>query len=745
MSSSSLISSTFEASEISDMECIPRHVYWGNDDLDEEAIHVIQPTTCTATRQAEQQNSCKDMLDPLALSNYHSSSSFSFRDMIFLSYFTKMFERMDYCCRNRKISRRKVTFGRVLSLFLKLIIVFLLIGLSIHVTTMYLYHERQRKQMFERQFKTYANQLGNSFTANVQRHVQVLHSFSLSMTTSAQETKTLFPLFYLMNWKEQAATICAQTDCGYLAWIPLVTDSTRKEYENYVMENKDQWLDGSENTVNYNSSVNNEHQILRDELLFEHLFQQDQNNKNNNSHHGSDHSEKEEKTKYMLIHHDPEHNNFIWGLDNQPQAKDTGPYLPVWQSFPLTSTTKETINFDIREHPIVGSAAVKSLLSRKAFMSQTQYSSNSLFSFSDGVDLIDNDQIMYNNSDVAVEDDSNMLSYLLYPVTSFTSDAETSQKIRGLILSTFDWRLNFVNILPSDIISEVIVVIKSKLWNQIFSFRIDGINNSEIVFIGQGDHHDRKYDFTGVHITSIDHEPFHAFKSDKTWHVDLNFSYTLHIYPSQATEDAFASNPHSLALLLPILLILSMLVLLDLLISSLHWSIVGGIRSLPSHSVVVGVIRDEDTRQKSLKDCNRKKIGNKSKFQETEDKGRSPISTDKYTKPKLNVSVCCTPEEKNKTSYKKPVLDSSSLIDMTMNATETSISYDDTEECLLGISLSPVNRILTTSAAESLSNDETKQRLTTDSPRNDDIEGVFLSNLEDADSTMWILNEALSN
>jgi signal transduction histidine kinase/CheY-like chemotaxis protein len=134
------------------------------------------------------------------------------------------------------------------------------------------------------------------------------------------------------------------------------------------------------------------------------------------------------------------------------------------------------------------------------------------------------------------EDDP--LTPFAYPVfDSFEDD----RQLAGVLVTNVDWKLLFANILPSSA-SGIVCILENSL-NQTQAYRIDG---PDVIYLGDKDHHDTKYDYLEEFADINAHVQSRAGPETRSYtEVPLNQEfgkYTLRIYPSRETEDSFSSK-----------------------------------------------------------------------------------------------------------------------------------------------------------------------------------------------------------
>ena len=131
------------------------------------------------------------------------------------------------------------------------------------------------------------------------------------------------------------------------------------------------------------------------------------------------------------------------------------------------------------------------------------------------------------------------VSFFLYPVLdSFAPNAE----MVGLLITNMYWRFVFSNVLPDSAGSFLCVVENS--FNQTMSYHVNG---ATAIFLGEGDHHDSKYDDLMAKTDLNEHyaqrRQYPAMRSYTSAPLSTEFGrYVLKVYPTTTTEEIFKTS-----------------------------------------------------------------------------------------------------------------------------------------------------------------------------------------------------------
>lgn len=201
---------------------------------------------------------------------------------------------------------------------------------------------------------------------------------------------------------------------------------------------------------------------------------------------------------------------------------------PVWQISPLPGPNEAWINFNSFNFNFFGSMVDTMIKNRTAALS-------------DVINFVTGD------SNASGGEAEPPLSLLCTPV--FQSYEEDSA-IVALLSAILPWQEYFMNVLPKGA-NGIIAVVKSS--HQSFTFRIDG---PEAHFLGQGDMHNKKYDYLEKS------NDFAAFDDRQGV-----FGYSVHVYASDVFYEENTTNRpivYTIAIVLVFVFTASVFILYDL-------------------------------------------------------------------------------------------------------------------------------------------------------------------------------------
>ena len=129
-------------------------------------------------------------------------------------------------------------------------------------------------------------------------------------------------------------------------------------------------------------------------------------------------------------------------------------------------------------------------------------------------------------------------SALVYPIFDSFED---SRKEVGTLGTTLNWFAYFQDVLPPNALG-IYCVIKNTA-GQAITYRLDG---SSVTFLGSGDLHDSTYDDYEIQADAASYYSKFSSPETKSYtsvEIDFDFmSYSLHVFPSQETEDYYVNG-----------------------------------------------------------------------------------------------------------------------------------------------------------------------------------------------------------
>lgn len=394
--------------------------------------------------------------------------------------------------------------------WVKGVVFLVLLATTVLVSTgVYLYTKKDQEQNFEQAYMADATKVLESFHYAVVRKLEAVDALSVTFTSHAKSTGATFPNVTLPDFEIRCSNARVLSDSVVFNYSPLVTDETRKGWEAYQIENRDNTFDES-----FASEASH---LKHQDIQFGHYD-------------GRNLEEAPVVLRDEIANLGPDGS-----LSVAPDG--SGPYLPVWQMSPVTPS-KNILNFNTLSHPAASGAYTETIKSGQAVI---EAAANLAGEHLGGTGayfklLLSMSQYRYDAGEF-LGDPSSAFGYPVFD--SFDLDR---RKVVGLIATNFYWRLYFKNILPPN--TRGIMCVLENTLGQTFTYRID----DTVAYLGIGDLHDSKYDHLEVSSEVASYIAERLSPETKSYtSVDLNSdycSYTLRVYPSQDTEDKYVNrNP----------------------------------------------------------------------------------------------------------------------------------------------------------------------------------------------------------
>ena len=380
-----------------------------------------------------------------------------------------------------------------IALLLVLLVCIIVVSLLVNA-----YMRNTETAEFEKQFESASHKLVTSIVASFDSKLLATDAFVINVVSHAQEIQAEWPFVTLPNFGVQAAKFLSSSG-AFVATLchHIEQGEERIKWENYTKEN-DAWL----------------YQNLE-------VMEQDPN--------------------YFGPVLDIETRHFIHDSSFFPVPYNESERLltPNWQSYPSVSLP---FNYDYMSD-VAGPFLNQSMETRSVVMSSVL----NLVS-----DPNDEDKVFWSEflSDWAKdfippdEEETEPMCDIYYPlidkirgVDLDRRDSNDGSNAVGAMVFTFYWRTVIRNILPSNLIG-VIVVFRTGC-GELFSYRIDG---AEPIFLGEGDHHDVKYDDFETFAPLTEMVGQSVSYTGVPLDTDISCFPAISIYPSQSMEDEYVTS-----------------------------------------------------------------------------------------------------------------------------------------------------------------------------------------------------------
>lgn len=405
----------------------------------------------------------------------------------------------------RNLARQETKLLCLLRAVLLCLLLLLMIG---GATWAYRYTMKTEKDKFEEFYITHGLRIIESFHDAIELRLSSIGTLATSVTSHALATNTSFPFVTMPDFELRGADVRVQANALIVHWMPLVYDKDREEWEEYAMGQRQHINDAFQSDAFYRQrqdeffGLNN---TLRRELEVE-------------------------RNETILADGSGYHpriwsNGAVTPRGDEPAG--SGPYLPVWQRSPVNKARQTSLNINfantlpfqgVLEHLLESKQAIMNRAVVPTPFGRERLRQNlALSQFRHDIDSYLNDPV----------------SFFGYPV--FDSFGE-GREIAGVLATNVYWRRFFNGILPEGAVGFTVVL--ENAFDQMLSYQIDG---SQVKYLGEGDHHDQKYDYLELldDVNSYAAEKASPeTRSYTTVPLSTDFGrYRLRIYPSQATED----------------------------------------------------------------------------------------------------------------------------------------------------------------------------------------------------------------
>jgi hypothetical protein len=137
----------------------------------------------------------------------------------------------------KELARRETKAVNVLRV---LVLVVLFVTAALASAGVYIYLSNEETNNFEKGYQASAQRIVESFHDAVERRLGAVNSMATSITSHALDAKETFPFVTIPNIEIRGSDLRVQADTTGIAWLPLVTDETRDEWEAYALINHSQ-------------------------------------------------------------------------------------------------------------------------------------------------------------------------------------------------------------------------------------------------------------------------------------------------------------------------------------------------------------------------------------------------------------------------------------------------------------------------------------------------------------------------
>ena len=370
--------------------------------------------------------------------------------------------------------------------YLRIVVAICLVFMAVFVPLLtYLVTRKAEVHAFENRFHSLADEVINKFEWNMASTLFAIDSISVATTSCALQNHLVWPFVTVPDFEalsKNAAYLASTLSIGLNV---IVSPELRNKWEEYTVKNIG-WLWAASS-----NSVGNNRRMLEPPNVTLGFSEQ------------------------------------IYRFDkNVPGGKvvDTspGPYVPIWQYYPLNP---QTVNFNIADEDEADGRAVKAVMNTsRIVISQVELLGNqNVDDYSDFLDAYVNDTYVHEGEPI---------TNLYYPIFD---TFEVGRRVVGIYSASIFWHTYFRGLLPLHA-NGIVCVVENACGDE-FTYIING---GEPCFVGIGDLHSEVYDHLQVTYDFASVKNASKFRySDTAPALDIGFCpYTLRVYPSKDLEDA---------------------------------------------------------------------------------------------------------------------------------------------------------------------------------------------------------------
>ena len=401
----------------------------------------------------------------------------------------------------------------VLRLRILVLLALLLATLAVSLTV-YFITKRAQEEEFNSGFQGNAQKLMDSFNQIVELKIGAITSLAISFTSYARSQNATWPFVTMNDFQQRAASARALSDCLFLELLPLITDETRADWEEYALIEKG-WLDEGRD---YQEKL--DIGISRRQLV------------GNGSYTGNN------VLDFVAGKHNGTSNIanqiFLFDADFVPVVDPgPGPYFPIWESSPILTEPRDLVNYNLLYYPDYA-----------PYINHTYYTEQISIG---GIDtaprggvthpLLTTSFFAFITSFTAGE----LVDYLGDPMSSVYipvfDSFDDQKKLVGVIVAVINWATYFQDILPPN--TKTMTVVLENTCQGPFTYQVQG---EQVEYMGQGDLHDPK--FSDYVLSTSLNDTVHL-KSSAGLAYKLNVDqcvYNLLVYPSSDMYTYYNTN-----------------------------------------------------------------------------------------------------------------------------------------------------------------------------------------------------------
>jgi hypothetical protein len=204
---------------------------------------------------------------------------------------------------------------KALNVLRVLVLVLLLVTATLTSVGVYLFTSNEEKQNFEVEYQANAERIIESFHGAVVGRLGAINSMATAITSHAIDTKQTFPFVTIPHFEIRGSDLRVQADAAIIHWMPLVTDETRVEWEEYALANRSQIDKAFEEDAKQREAQGDEFGLTNTTSTGDQMLQQSQ--------------------QETILDDGTGYHPSIWSIGSISPIGDepegSGPYLPLWQ------------------------------------------------------------------------------------------------------------------------------------------------------------------------------------------------------------------------------------------------------------------------------------------------------------------------------------------------------------------------------------------------------------------------------
>jgi hypothetical protein len=197
-----------------------------------------------------------------------------------------------------------------------LVLALLFVMATLTSTGVYLYTSNDEKNSFEAGYQNNAERIIESFHDAVERRLGAISSMATSITSYAVDTNKTFPFVTIPNFELRGSDLRIQADASLIGWMPLVTDESRVDWEEYALADRSQIDKAFKEDTKRRKVQDDEYSLTNTTNTGDRMLQQSQQE-----------TILDDGTGY---HPRIWSNGAVGPPEDEPEG--SGPYLPIWQS-----------------------------------------------------------------------------------------------------------------------------------------------------------------------------------------------------------------------------------------------------------------------------------------------------------------------------------------------------------------------------------------------------------------------------